>query len=182
MESVPVNRAARKRKPPEELFWKRVEKTETCWLWRGKLVGIGYGSFANGAKGNVTHHRAHRFAYALCVGPIPPGMQVLHRCDVPACVRPDHLFLGTQLDNMHDKVAKGRQVRGDRATLRRFPELIKRGQEHPHAKLTDAQVQEIRAGERAPRMLYCEEQARKYGVSWQTIYGIVRRTSWTHVE
>lgn len=85
-------------------FWKRAQKTDTCWLWTGAVAGFGYG--VCGSRGRRA--RAHRVAYTLEVGPIPPGMQVLHRCDTPRCVRPDHLFLGTQLDNMRDMHAKGR--------------------------------------------------------------------------
>lgn len=86
--------------PLSERFWPKVEKTDGCWLWTANTRPNGYGLF--GSVG------AHRVAYELCVGPIPSGMYVCHRCDNPACVRPDHLFVGTQLDNMRDMVTKGR--------------------------------------------------------------------------
>lgn len=85
-------------------FWSQVEKTETCWLWIGNRHAIGYGRC--GVDG--THAAAHRVAWELTNGPIPDGMFCLHTCDVRACVRPAHLFLGTQADNMQDMVAKGR--------------------------------------------------------------------------
>src|SRR5262245_56294238 len=84
-------------------FWSKVQKTETCWLWTGAKTR-GYGAI------NIDHHAvlAHRVSYELHIGPIPDGLYVLHRCDVHACVRPDHLFLGTHLDNIQDMVLKKR--------------------------------------------------------------------------
>jgi len=99
-----------------ERFWEKVEKTDTCWLWTGSVT-------KSGGYGQLSIHnrpvRAHRFAYELIVGPIPEGLRVCHHCDVPRCVRPDHLFLGTAKDNTRDMMAKKR--------MRRFP----RGDEHP---------------------------------------------------
>ena len=79
--------------------------TETgCWIWMRSRDPRGYGQL--GVDGKIT--RAHRHFYATYVGPIPEEMFVLHKCDIPACVNPTHLFLGTQADNMSDMVAKGR--------------------------------------------------------------------------
>jgi hypothetical protein len=91
---------------PVERFWKRVTKmSDGCWLFSGADNGKGYVRFwANGAI------YAHQFSYQLHHGPIPPGMLVLHRCDVRNCVRPEHLFVGTYQDNYDDMIAKGRQV------------------------------------------------------------------------
>jgi hypothetical protein len=69
---------------------------------------------------------AHRFAYALLRGPIPKDLELCHTCDVPACVRPEHLFPGSRLDNVRDMVAKRRVPRGDEHWTRRHPEWIKR--------------------------------------------------------
>lgn len=81
-----------------------VTKTSTCWLWTGIVNRKGYGKFRIAGKFLGTH----RVAYALFKEPIPKGMWVLHTCDVPNCVNPDHLYIGDQYDNERDKVARGR--------------------------------------------------------------------------
>jgi len=94
-----------KPKPLGERFWSHVAKSDGCWLWTAHVNRTGYGHFAlSRSRGRS----AHRVSHELNIGPIPSGMLVCHRCDNPRCVRPDHLFLGTPSDNMHDKVAKGR--------------------------------------------------------------------------
>jgi hypothetical protein len=80
-----------------------------CWLWLGSTGRGGYGRIRVG--GNRTA-RTHRLAWELNRGPIPDGLHVLHKCDTPCCINPDHLFLGTPLDNAHDRDRKGRQVAG----------------------------------------------------------------------
>lgn len=94
---------------------------------------------------------AHRWAWTQAHGPIPEGMRVLHRCDNPPCVNPDHLFLGTQLENIADRVAKGRSATGER-----------QGQ----SKLTEAAVREIRAHPEVSTY----EFARRFGVHHSTIH------------
>lgn len=98
-----------KRMEPEaDRFWKWVQKGDGCWLWTGRISPTGYGLF-DWYRSVRSHPRlAHRMMYTLSVGPIPEGLCVLHRCDNPPCVNPAHLFIGTQQDNMADKVAKGR--------------------------------------------------------------------------
>lgn len=90
---------------PERRFWPRVEKGDGCWMWRGAKHRSGHGHFNAGSGGYML---AHRFAYEQLVGPIPEGMVLCHRCDTPACVRPDHLFVGTQADNVADMMTKAR--------------------------------------------------------------------------
>ena len=91
-------------------FWARVEKTEGCWLWKGKIKSNGYGQLMIGTKWK----HAHRVAYEFARGPIRKGACVCHRCDVKNCVNPDHLFLGSHTDNMRDASAKGRMHPGEK--------------------------------------------------------------------
>lgn len=111
--------------------------------------------------------KAHRVAWDLTYGPIPDGMLVLHRCDNPSCVRPDHLFLGTQTDNMLDRKAKGR---GNH----------RRGSRHGRAKLTEAQVLEIRSRYAAGDVTQTQ-LGDEYGVCHVVIGNIVRRRLWRHI-
>lgn len=84
-------------------FWAKVEKTPTCWLWKGS-VSQGYG--ATYFRGHLT--RAHRASWIMANGEIPKGKIACHKCDVPLCVNPDHIFIGTHKDNMQDMISKGR--------------------------------------------------------------------------
>ncbi len=81
------------------------EPNSGCWLWGAYCMTNGYGTFC---PGNGRRVLAHRASFELYVAPIPEGLLVLHRCDVRCCVNPNHLFLGTQADNIHDMWAKGR--------------------------------------------------------------------------
>lgn len=91
-------------------FWRHVVKTADCWNWIGAKNKQGYGHFTIRARPGLTceHTSAHRFVWSLERGEIPPGLCVLHRCDNPSCVRPDHLFLGTVNDNNQDAKVKSR--------------------------------------------------------------------------
>lgn len=98
----------------EERFWKKVVKSQGCWLWSGAKDSCGYGvvvldgrTRAEGRTGPFSG-KAHRVMFQLVNGPIPKGMLVCHHCDNPTCVRPDHLFLGTNQDNQNDRYNKGR--------------------------------------------------------------------------
>lgn len=131
-------------------FWNKVDKTSSCWLWvRGKDKD-GYGRFRNDLK-------SHRVSYTLANGD-PGSLSVLHSCDNPACVNPEHLFLGTQQDNMLDKKTKGRH---------------RPGEQHPNAKLIQKDVVDILHSELSGR-----ELARKYNVSEATISYIKSRKRW----
>lgn len=100
-----------KRKTLEELFWPKVQKGDSegdCWVWTGGVDGGGYGCLKAASVGKHTL-KAHRVSWEMHNGPIPEGLCVLHRCDNPPCANPNHLFLGTYLDNARDMVTKGRQ-------------------------------------------------------------------------
>ena len=152
------------RRGSESRFWEKVNKTENCWLWMAGTTGEGYGSL------RVVGHKtikAHRYSWELHYGPIPDGLWVCHHCDIPACVRPDHLFLGTAADNCADKLMKGRG---------RLP----RGELTSWAKLTDADVREIRAAY-AEGGITQQALARRYGVCSTTIFYAIARRNWAHV-
>jgi hypothetical protein len=95
---------------PQERFFKKVNKTDSCWLWTGALSSRGYGSFRVDGKTISTH----RLSYSWFKGEVPEGIFVCHTCDIPACVNPDHLWLGTNSDNMQDMIAKDRHGRSMR--------------------------------------------------------------------
>jgi predicted DNA-binding protein (UPF0251 family) len=161
-----------------ERFWAKVSKVETpqgCWIWTGSFFNDGYGQFWT--PKNARH--AHRIAWELTYGPIPPGLHVCHSCDNKRCVRPSHLFLGTPADNSFDMVRKGRQSRGDRHYARLHPECLRRGQQHGMAKLTDAGVRTIRE----EWLLGVPQRtlARRFGVSQRAVWNILRGRGWKHV-
>ncbi len=143
-----------------------------CWEWERYINRHGYGRY--GDKGVL----AHRAIYQAFVGDIPNGMNVCHHCDTPACVRPSHLFLGTQADNTADCIAKGRHCHGDRHYTKHRD---MKGENSYGATLTTEDVLEIRRQlESAYRGLQ-SSLARQYGVTPQTICDIAKRRSWTHV-
>lgn len=116
-------------RPLAERFWEKVDRTGTCWLWTAHCNNRGYGWFYDQRKNRPAF--AHRIAWELENGPVPPGLHVLHHCDTPPCVRPLHLFTGTLADNSADMKAKGRSPRtiGDR---------------NGKSKITEAEADEIR--------------------------------------
>lgn len=121
-----INRFVKKVSPPNEMG---------CSLWIASKSRKGYGVFY---PIRTTYTPAHRFAWELSNNKkIPVGMLVCHKCDIPACCNPDHLFLGTPSDNMRDMFSKGR------AMCQINPGNVPRGEDHCHAKLTDKQVVEI---------------------------------------
>lgn len=152
-------------RPIEERFWAKVNKTDTCWLWTGAVRRFGYGVINSGRKSEA----AHRVSWTLHYGPIPDGMCVLHQCDVPACVNPDHLFLGTYADNNRDMKEKGRARGGGQ-----------QGEKCNKAKLTAQQVIEIRNkyAESSPLL---RELSVQYGVGLDVIQAIVHGDIWKSV-
>lgn len=151
----------------EVRFWRKVRKTARCWIWTAAANDMGYGKFSIGRKFQNLY--AHRVAWMLAFGQIPNGLCVLHRCDNTSCVRPDHLFLGTQLDNVRDMHAKGRARFG-----------VTCGEDHKGSKLTTKQVQEIRA-RFTGRLGEKVALAREFGVSAPMITNVVTFKNWRHV-
>lgn len=141
----------------DERFWRRVEKTESCWRWTGAVAGR-YGQCRSGPNQKIP---AHRFSWLIHFGAISDGLFVCHTCDNPLCVRPDHLFLGDASDNMRDMVQKGRHPK----QLRSY-----------RKKLTENDVLAIRASSLGNTVL-----ARQYKVDHSTILGAKKRRSWRHI-
>jgi hypothetical protein len=161
-----------------ERFWTRVEKGADCWLWTGDIGQEGYGNLRVAKRGPGSSLKAHRVSYELNVGPIPPGFAVMHTCDVRPCVNPDHLRTGTWADNNRDKAAKGRSAKGETHGTHTHPESWQ-GERHARAKLTEAQVHEIRR-ERATGVSVIA-LGRKYGVNHTTISSIANGKRWRHL-
>ena len=132
-----------------ERFWSKVNKTEGCWLWTGGK-NYGYGQFWDGRK----PQQAHRISWGIHCGPIPDGLWVLHRCDVPSCVNPAHLFLGTHTDNMRDAATKGRLAIGERNGAYTHPERVARGERNGARKHPERLARGERHGSRThPELL-----------------------------
>ena len=135
---------------PVERFMRFVspEPNTGCWLWTGAIGTCGYGQFLMGGKTRT----ASRAAYLMFVGQIGAGLCVCHRCDERSCVSPAHLFLGSELDNVRDRVRKGRSARntGDSNGARIHRDRMPRGENHFHSKVSDLEVEmalsEIAAG------------------------------------
>ena len=159
-------------------FWRYVDKSGDCWEWTGATNGR-YGHISRGPGLGVA--AAHRVSWEIHNGPIPAGLFVLHRCDNPPCVRPDHLFLGTDQDNSDDKLRKGRARTPSprRLSMRRqiSPPLPVRITadvviSDARMKLTTEQINEIRA--LGTSGLLQREIAAHYGVNRVTISRIIR--------
>lgn len=143
-----------------ERFWRNVQKADGCWIWTGGRNARGYGKFYINCGGYL----AHRVSYALARGSVPEDKCVMHKCDNPPCVNPDHLELATVRMNMHDMYAKRRACVGSRSH---------------HAKLNEDQVLQIRirhnSGEKTGDL------AREFGVASSVIGMAVTGRKWKHV-
>lgn len=141
----------------ERLARNSVDGPGDCRLWIGALNNNGYGQIGNDRKVVL----AHRLAYELKTGPIPDGMQVLHKCDTPSCINPEHHFLGDVKANMEDMRAKGRAARGERVA---------------GSKLKSGDIMEINSSK-----LKHHELAAMYGVSRSAITMIRQGKRWSHI-
>jgi HNH endonuclease len=157
-------------------FWDKVIKTDTCWIWKG-CTRNGYGRMHITINNKSYIISVHRFSYYLHFGVFPGTSLVLHKCDNPPCICPDHIFLGSHKDNAIDVVKKGRfnKATGNKTNHKNAP----KGENHHATKLTKSQVIEIR------NLLYRglkrgdqTKLAKKYKVSHQVINRIVHNKSW----
>ncbi len=151
-----------------ERFWSKVERRgqDDCWLWRGtkrvpNKCGQVYGSFGFTESGKSVTYRAHRFAWMVTNGRIPPGMVVMHVCDVPLCCNQAHLRMGTQAENVADQYAKGRGTYGEK---------------HGRAKLTEDQVIAIRQSTKS-----ISELARIYNINYAAMKRAKNGETWKHL-
>jgi hypothetical protein len=146
----------------EKRFWSKVKKTSGCWIWTGATNSCGYGDI----WATTRLERAHRVSWFFAHGPIPEGKLVLHKCDNPPCVNPDHLFLGTHRDNTQDMFKKNRANKV-------------RGEGHPLTFFTEDQVIELRrrygAGEDIKLL------AKEFNTTRDSIYPAVSGRTWKHL-
>jgi hypothetical protein len=158
--------------PAKRPFEDHITRTDSCWLWDGTHTARGYGEFRIARRKTM----AHRIAWERAFGSIPDGLCVLHECDVTRCVNPNHLFLGTRVDNAKDRDAKGRR-RGVSSSNGTHLSTLRCGLNHWGSKIrTVTAVHDIRArcatGERQ------KDVGERYGVTQRTISLIVRREQW----
>ena len=150
-----------------------VDPETGCWEWQQGKNDQGYGMTYGKESKKYGTERAHRIYYIRKYGPIPDGMNVCHHCDNPACVNPDHLFLGTQKDNMLDCSAK------ERSWNYTYPDN-QVGKNNSCAKLIESDVKEIR---KLYRQGFSQSHlGRQFGVSQGQIWRIVHRLSWAHID
>src|SRR5580700_1790524 len=157
-----------------ELFWRKVNKNGPipkhcpaigqCWIWTACTNDRGYGRLAFMEKRNSPHFLlAHRASWKIHFGELPE-IHVLHKCDNPPCVRPSHLFIGTDADNVHDRIRKGRSAKGERI---------------PSHVVTEKNVIEI--DELSSQGFLQADIAKKFGIAISTVSCIIHRKRWKHV-
>lgn len=142
-------------------FTTKIEKTPTCWIWKGSKFSSGYGEFRF-----EDERRAHRVSWLLFRGKIPKGIHILHKCDVKDCVNPEHLFLGTHQDNMRDMVKKGRR-----------PQIL--GTRHGMSKLTEKDILMIR--KLNTKSVSRLDIAKRFNITKENVGYIIRRVTWNHI-
>ena len=159
-------------------FWKKVNKTDNCWIWIGAKMGFKthlYGNFGFNHKSNY----AHRLSWELYNGPIPKGLWVLHKCDNPACVNPKHLFLGTAKTNALDRDLKGRTSKHIGKLIKDGKIILPKGEEHYKSKLNNEDIKLIRKLKK--RGLNSFKIAQKFFMSSSHIRNILAKRYWKHI-
>lgn len=147
-------------------LWARVAKGPGCWEWQGCRTVKGYGRMNFRVDGNLHQVYVHRMVWELERGEIPDGLSLCHHCDNPRCVRPDHIFVGTNSDNVRDGFSKGRFPAGESSKL---------------SKLTESQVVRIRLA-LVRGHLTQREIAAQFGIGQQNVSAIKRGKSWNWVK
>jgi hypothetical protein len=159
-----------KKEDPKIRFHRKykVNQETGCWEWTGAKIKGGYGAF--NARINGRLYSAHRFSYWLYYGDFDQNLHVCHKCDTPSCVNPEHLFLGTNLDNRRDCQKKGR--------FKNVKQL--RGEKNSNAKYTNKFILQIRY-EYAVNKLTNAAICRKYNLKNQVVSLIINRIRWSHI-
>lgn len=160
------------------------EPNSGCWLWTGAATAAGYGVVSKGPRGRQKTYLTHRVAFESVNGAIPAGLFVCHRCDVPSCVNPDHLFLGTARDNTRDMLRKGRDAFGINSNPLRgeawgvaHEGTLPVGESHHSAKLSEETVRFVRSSR-----LSGNELARMFNVAPITLSRARRGVTWRCVK
>lgn len=148
---------ASRRPSVREKFEANFDRTDGCWEWKGTIDGYGYGVLDH----NYKRYRGHVLALEFDGRPVPAGMMGCHHCDNPKCVRPSHLYPGTEQDNANDASSRNR---------------LSKGSAHHMSKLSEDDVRKMRALD-----LPYAEIARRFGVSRITASRAVRGETWRHV-
>lgn len=164
-------------------FWNRVDVKEDknmCWEWKG--VFSKYGKLWLKIDSERKRFTAHRVSYYLSNNIDPLELLVCHKCDNPKCCNPNHLFIGTNRDNVMDMINKGRDWNGKflNEFQKNTPELIPRGENNGFSKLTNEQVLSIR-DTHVNTKISQYNLGKMYGVSRGTIYAIIHRQTWKHI-
>lgn len=157
-------------------FESKIDKTHEsgCWIWTMKKNSCGYGT-STVAKRFGYSIGAHRASYELYIGEIPEGAYVCHKCDNPACVNPDHLFIGTPVENTQDAIRKGRNSHGESHRLAVSKGALK-GEENKNSKLKEEDVLKIRSDNRP-----LQEIADEYGITYKHTSQIRLGKLWKHI-
>lgn len=137
----------------------QIDTASGCWNWLGAKCVSGYGRI----KFNDKKYRAHRLMAEIKIGPVPTDAVVCHRCDNPSCINPEHLFIGTQKENVNDRDAKGRRNQA-------------RGERHGASKLTSEQVTAIRLDTRRLPVI-----AKDYGITRAHVRNLKAGRAWKHI-